>query len=95
MELQHNGADLIQTCYKSYRVEVYYECVPDLEEPEIMATKNRSFIVRKSQEHSLEPLGISRAHVGRVETTCLVLGFPVYGSYLNDWSHPENGKQRV
>ena len=44
---QHNGTDLIQTCYMNYRVEVYYECVPDLEQPEIMATKNCSFIVTK------------------------------------------------
>ena len=54
---QHNGADLIQTCYMNYRVEVYYECVPDLEEPEITATKNCSFIVRKPWDPHWNPGG--------------------------------------
>lgn len=72
----------------SYRAEVYYECVLDLEELGIMATKKCSFTIRKSWKCQLELKG----HAGRVETTHLVFGFPIYGSYLNYQRHPENEK---
>jgi len=64
---EHNGADLIQTCYMNYRVEVYYECVPDLEQPEIMATKNCSFIVRKPWDPHWNPGGYQGPMSGKQE----------------------------
>ena len=76
----------------NYRVEVYYECVPDLEEPD--HSNQKLFIYsEKAMRSPLKPWGISRTHVRKAKTTCLVPGFPIYGSNLKDQCHPENGKQ--
>lgn len=61
----------------------------------IINNSNQEVIVHneKAMRISAGTLGYMKGPTGAAGTRCLVLSFLICGSYLNDQSHPKNGKE--